>query len=117
MDFLNGATGNCLISPRWSDNMMLRVAIYPTGCLTEFQLDGKDRGGEREIISFATQPMTTLYLAHDIHFSGFSDTSLMEHENWGLFGLEPLDVRNVIERAANGHSVAPTTPWPSFMTP
>lgn len=105
LDFIEKASNNGLISPPWSETMMLRVARYLTGCLTEFQLAGKDRAGKREIVSFDIQPLTILYLAHEIHFSGFSDNALMEHEDWGLFGLEPLEVRNVIERAANGHFI------------
>ncbi len=103
--FLERAANTGIISPRWSDTMMLRVARYLTGCLTDFQLAGDDRAGKREIISFTIQPLTTLYLAHDIHFAGFSDNAIIEHEDWGLFGLEGMDVRNVLERAAKGHFI------------
>ena len=105
LNFLERAANTGIISPRWSETIMLRVARYLTGCLTDFQLAGDNRAGKREIIPFTIQPLTTLYLAHDIHFAGFSDNALIEHEDWGLFGLEPMDVRNVLERAGNGHFI------------
>ncbi len=105
LDFLERAANNGLISPRWSDTMMFRVARYLTGCLTDFQLAGKDRAGKREIQPFAIEPLTTLYLAHDIHFSGFSDNALIDHEDWRLFGLEPYEVRRTLERAAGDHFI------------
>jgi len=105
LDFLERAANNGVIAPRWSDTMMLRVARYLTGCLTDFQFAGDDRAGRREILPVSISPLTTLYLAHEIHSSGFSDNALLEHEDWGLFGLEPMDVRNVLERVANGHFI------------
>lgn len=105
MAFLERATNNGLISPPWSENMMLRVARYLTGCLTEFQLAGKDHRGKREILPFAINPLTALYLSHEIHFSGLSEDALTMHDNWGLFGLEPLDVRYVLERVSTGHFI------------
>jgi len=104
-DFLDRATNNGIISPPWSETMMLRVARYLTGCLTDFQLAGDDRGGRREILTFKIQPITTLFLAHEIHFSEFSDTALLEHEDWRLFGLEPVDVRYELDRIAKGHFI------------
>ena len=105
LDFLERATNNGIVSPRWTEAMMVRVARYLTGCLTDFQLAGDDRAGRREIIPFKIQPITALFLSHDIHFSDFSDNSLIEHEDWRLFGLEPLDVRYELERVANGHFI------------
>jgi hypothetical protein len=105
LDFLERATNNGIISPRWSETMMLRVARYLTGCLTDFQLTGDDHGGRREIIPFKIQAITTLVLAHDIHFSDFSDNALLEHEDWRIFGLEPVDVKFELDRVAGGHFI------------
>ena len=99
------AANNGIIVPRWSDTMMLRVARYLTGCLTDFQMAGADRSGKREIFPFKIQPLTAIYLAHDIHFSGLSDNALIEHADWRLFGLEPMDVRYELERVSNGHFI------------
>jgi len=105
LEFLNRAANNGIIFPRWSETMMLRVARYLTGCLTDFQLAGNDHAGKREIIPFKVQPLTTVFLAHDIHFAGFSDNALIAHPDWRLFGLEPMDVRYELERSSSGHFI------------
>ena len=105
LEFLDRAANNGIIAPRWSDTMMLRVARYLTGCLTDFQMAGNDHGGKREIIPFKIQPLATLFLAHEIHFSGLSDNALIEHPDWRLFGLEPMDVRYELERSSSGHFI------------
>ena len=105
LEFLDRAANNGIIAPRWSDSTVLRVARYLTGCLTDFQMAGNDHGGKREIIPFKIQLLATVFLAHDIHFAGFSDNALIEHPNWGLFGLEPMDVRYELERSSNGHFI------------
>jgi hypothetical protein len=103
--FLDRAAINGIIAPRWSDTMMLRVARYITGCLSDFQLAGADRGGKREILPFKIDRLTALYLAHEIHFSGASDNTLLAHDDWRLFGMEPMDVRYEMERVSQGHFI------------
>jgi hypothetical protein len=105
LDFIDLAANNGIIAPRWSETMMLRVARYLTGCLTDFQLAGDDHAGKREILPFTIDTLTTLYLAYDIHFSGFSDNALIEHEDWRLFGFKAMDVRNELERSGNSHFI------------
>lgn len=100
--FLDRAANLGRISPRWSEVMTQRTARNLTGCLGDFGMVGPDRSGSREILDFPMDRLAVLYLAHDIHFSGFSDNALVEHEDWGLFGLSPFEVRKAIERAATG---------------
>lgn len=105
LDFLVRAVNNGIITPHWSETIMLKVARYLTGCLTDFQLTGKNQGGKREILPFRIYPITTVYLAYSIHFTGLSENAIIEHDDWRLFGLEPMDVRYELERAANGHFI------------
>jgi len=105
LGFLEQAADIGRISPRWSETIMLRVARYLTGCLTDFQLAGENRGGKRDLRPFTIEPLTTLYLAHDLHFDGFGDTALVRHEDWRLFGLEPYEVEKTLERVGNGHLI------------
>lgn len=103
--FLERAADTGRIEPRWSDTMMSRVSGYLTGCLTDFQFAGDHRSGIREIRPPSLHPLTSLYLAHDLHFSGFGDRAVITHEDWQLFGLPPFDVRRTVERVANGHLI------------
>ena len=105
LDFLEASTNIGIISPRWSDTMMLRVARYLTGCLTDFGLAGDDKGGKRELFPFTITPLTALYLTHEIHFSEANDNIILEHPDWKLFGLEPQDVVNELQRVANPHFI------------
>lgn len=105
LDFLEVSTTMGVISPRWSDTMMLRVARYLTGCLTDFGMAGEDRGGKRELLPFTISPLSALYLTHEIHFSEANDNIILEHPDWKLFGLEPQDVVNELQRVANPHFI------------
>lgn len=102
LEFLESAVNQGCIAARWSPAMNVKVARYILGCLEDFQLLAKIRRGEREILPFMISPLTSLYLSHELHFSGQSDTSLMHHRDWGLFGLEPRDVVQELERASYG---------------
>jgi hypothetical protein len=101
--FLQKATDTGVVSPPWSEKTLLRVAQYLPGCLTDFGLAAEDRGGKRELLPFHVTPLTALYLAHEVHFDGRSDDSILSRPDWALFGLEPIDVRYQLERVANGH--------------
>ena len=105
LDFIEASTTKGIISPRWSETMMLRVARYLTGCLTDFGMAGDDKGGKRELIPFTISPLAALYLTYEIHFSGASDNTILEHPDWKLFGLEPQDVVNELQRVANPHFI------------
>ena len=105
LDFLEASTTLGIISPRWSDTTMLRVARYLTGCLTDFGMAGDDRGGKRELLPFTITPLTALYLTHEIHFSGAIGSIILEHPDWKLFGLESQDVVNELQRVANPHFI------------
>ncbi len=105
LDFIEAASTMGVISPRWSDTTMLRVAGYLTGCLTDFGLTSGDKAGKREIIPFSIAPLTVLYLTHEIHFSGANDNSILDHPDWKIFGLEKQDVVNELQRVANSHFI------------
>lgn len=105
LEFIEASITMGIISPSWSDTMMLRVARYLTGCLTDFGMAGDDRGGKRELISYTASSLTILYLIHEIHFSGANDNSILEHPDWKIFGMEPQDVVNELQRVANPHFI------------
>lgn len=91
------------INPPWSESTIVRMARYMCSTLADFGLLTRDRSGSRDILPFEPKPLTLLYLAHDLHFSGLSDKALLEHRDWLLYGLEPRDVRIELERLGSGH--------------
>jgi BrxA len=104
--FVKEAAQMGLTEKPWSETMRIRVARYLLGCLTDFNLAGPDHGGRREILPLRISSFTTIYLAHDLHFSGSSDSGLLDHRDWKLFGLETADVlRELQDAAAEGHFI------------
>lgn len=106
MDFLHAAQESGRTGGGWSESMMIRMGRYLTGCLTDFQLAGEDRNGRRDLLPFSITPLTALYLAHEIHFAGYSDDSVIDHDDWRLFGLHRPDVVQELRRlASKGHFI------------
>lgn len=90
---------------RWSDSTVKRVSGYLLGCCADYGLiSAQGRAGTRSIKSFSMRAETSLFLAHELHFSGLGDKALIEHPDWKLFGYEPADVLKRLKALANdGH--------------
>jgi len=83
---------------RWADGQIERMGRYLTGCCSDFGLLGGRTKGGRLIKSFRIEPNVAAYLAHDLHFDGVSDNTLLTHCDWGLFGLAREDVLAELKR-------------------
>ena len=104
--FLDEAAHSGYIPEQWSESIKTRVARYIMGSLTDFGLAGPDKKGLRETLPFTISKPTLLYLVHDIHFSGYSDNSILEHADWCLFGLDKRSLLQEIERLSfDGHFI------------
>jgi hypothetical protein len=104
-DFIQRALDAGRMKKRWSESTVHRVSGYLLGCCTDFGLLG---GGTspRPIKRFSVQPDVSLYLVHDLHFSGMSDRDLVHHGDWRLFGLEPAEVLRLVHSLSHdGHVV------------
>lgn len=102
LHFIESGVNRGLVPKPWSLGMRNRVAGYLLGCLEDFALLSSHRKGHREILPFNIAPLTTLYFSHELHFSGLSDKAMLEHPDWGLFGLEVRDVLRELERVSYG---------------
>lgn len=103
--FLENAVIHGKLPARWSDALTSRVASYLGGCLSDFGLVEGGHRSKRKIMEFKIGPLTSLYLAHELHFSGYSDNGVVEHTDWRLFGLESLDVIRELQRVGNDHLI------------
>lgn len=90
---------------RWSEKMVSRVASYLGGCLADFGLLETGRKSERAILAFRVRTLTALYLAYELHFSGYSDNAILDHPDWQLFGLERMDVLKELQRISNNYFI------------
>lgn len=101
-EFIYRAQADGRIAPPWSPAMIERVAGYLTGTLADFGLLQDVKKSTRPLKSYRLLTDTILFLAHEIHFRGFGDTSILESPDWKLFGLTRGDVVQELERVARG---------------
>jgi hypothetical protein len=84
-------------------SMMTR---YLLSALTDFKLTRDMPQGRREIVPYNIQPTTTLYLAHEAHFSGLSDHAVLDYSDWKLFGLDRQKILEELRKVADeGHFI------------
>ncbi|MGA2226200.1 MAG: BrxA family protein [Syntrophobacteraceae bacterium] len=102
LEFLESAVNRGCIPQRWSPPLNDRVARYLLKCLEDFRLLGPMHKGQREMLPFGIASLTTLYLAHELHFSDLSDNQILEHVDWQLFGMERQDVVRELKRVSFG---------------
>jgi len=100
LEFIERAVRDGVTTTHWSASTMTRVASYLLGACSDFGLLGSMRQGARQIHPVRPTPLVSSFLAHDLHFKGFGDNALMDHEDWRLFGLEPDDVLEELKRLA-----------------
>jgi hypothetical protein len=95
---------------RWTEATVRRVSGYLLGCCADFGLIETESRTHRNIKRFSIRPRVALYLAHDLHFSGLSDLSVVRHPEWRLFGLEANEVLTQIKNLAHdGHFIVQAT--------
>ncbi|MDY0222207.1 MAG: DUF1819 family protein [Desulfobacterium sp.] len=83
---------------RWSESMVRNVSGYLTRCCADYGLLEAGQKTSRRIIPFHISSTMAAYLAHELHFSGIGDNTLLTHEDWQLFGLEREDVIEELKR-------------------
>jgi hypothetical protein len=89
---------------RWSSSMVDRVSGYLLGCCGDFGLLKKGGRSEHKIQRLSMRPEVTIYLAHELHFSGLSDMALVQSRDWLLFGFESGEVIQRLKHLAHdGH--------------
>lgn len=85
---------------KWSDNTIKRVGSYLTSYCADFGLLERGAKSTRRILTYRIEPRVAAFLAYELHFSGHGDNAVLSHADWGLFGLERLDVLEELKRLA-----------------
>jgi hypothetical protein len=103
-NFVLRALDSGRMAVRWSETTVRRVSGYLLGCCADFGLVADCGRSERTIQRFSIRPEVALYLAHDLHFAGVSDTAIIQHRDWLLFGFAPGEVINRLKSLSHdGH--------------
>ncbi len=105
LQFIKTAINNGYTTTRWSESTIKRVSSYLLGTLEDFHLVIGGKRSIKSISPFKISETATIYLAHDIHFSDYSDNGLIEHQDWKLFGLEGIDIVHELQRVSNGYFI------------
>ncbi len=101
-EFFRNAYLDGRLPNEWTDKSREKIARYLLTALADFGLLDEMKEGRRNILPFRPHRTTSLYLAHELHFSGLSDRAVRDHEDWRLFGLEPGDVAGELIRVSGG---------------
>lgn len=105
-DFVLNAVRDGRTQVIWSETTIKRVASYVLGCCADYGLLAHATRGPRRIQPLRLYPRVAAYLAYDLHFQGLGDNQVLTHADWGLFGLEPSDVRDQLKRLSlDGHLI------------
>lgn len=105
--FINRALDSGRMKKRWSESTIKRVSGYLIGCCIDFGLLADGDRTNHSIRRFSIRTDVALYLAHDLHFAGCSDMTVINHADWRLFGLENQEVIGLIKNLSHdGHLVA-----------
>jgi hypothetical protein len=87
LSFFDEAVQDGRLPKQWSSQVQIKIARGVLGALREFGFLREDKRGHREVVTYRVSDAGVAYLAHDLHFSGLSDAAVVEHPDWGLFGL------------------------------
>ena len=96
-DYLQDAQNTNRVENSWSAYTQKRLARGILSALTNVGLLREDKRYQYDYVSYRPTDFTVAYLAYDFHLSGLTDGTLVEHSDWGLFGLSR---RQVLERLA-----------------
>jgi hypothetical protein len=67
--------------------VQVKVARGVLGALREFGFVREDKRRRREIVPYRITDGGVAFLAHELHLRGLADAAVVEHPDWGLFGL------------------------------
>jgi len=100
LKFVRAAVDRGVTVKQWSESVISRVSSYLSGCCADYGLLESGRKSNRKILPFRISPKMLVYLVYELHFSGLGDNSVLEYEDWNLFGLNREDVFNEMKRAS-----------------
>jgi hypothetical protein len=93
-DFIRNALSDGRIPNSWSESTIVKVSEHIIATLIDFKLI--DSG--KNIIPFRLIDLTANYIAHELHFRGYTDNEIWKNEGWQLYGLMPNEVIQILER-------------------
>ena len=98
LDFIEAGISEGKTRKPWSDSVIRRVASYLLGASVNFGFLEEKNRNQRTIKPYHLSDRVAAYLVYELKLSGLGDNNIVNHSDWQLFGLEPLDVRDYLKR-------------------
>ena len=90
----------------WGESIRKRNSSYIKSVLIDFDVIN-NRG---DILPYEIYDFTVLYLMHELHFAGLSDSAIWNHEDWQLFGLDKYStLEHILQLNIKGGYIAQST--------
>lgn len=91
---------------QWGESARKRNAGYIKSVLMDFDMINN----RNEILPYEISNFTLLYLMHELHFAGYSDAAIWNHEDWQLFGMDKYKTLDLImQQNMKGGYIAQST--------
>lgn len=95
--FLRQAEMDGLMAGKWSEQVRVKVARGLLRALADFGMLREVKRGRRETVSYHPSDSALVYLAYNLHFSGLTDSAVVSHRDWRVFGLHESEVRSALD--------------------
>jgi hypothetical protein len=96
--FLKDAESDGRIPEPWSEHVKIKVARGLIRALIDFGLLRQIGRRIPETVHFQPMDGSIAYLAYDLHSMGLTDTAVVDHKDWALFGFEQAEVKGAFDR-------------------
>jgi hypothetical protein len=97
-EFVTRATHEGKTKAPWSETTIKRLSSYLLSACVDYKLLKALSRSAKQITPIHLDPSTIIILAYDLHLQGIADNNLINHPDWLLFGLQPVDVRDELRR-------------------
>jgi hypothetical protein len=103
-NFIENALIEGKMRKHWEESTVKRVRGYLAGCCIDFGLVNRKPPSTYLLNSYYIEKQMVLYLTHNLKFSGLSDSALVDHKDWGLWGMSRNDVIAQLKKlGSDGH--------------
>ena len=92
--FVQSALSDGRIQTTWSKSTIDRVGSHIIASLIDFDLIDKSK----QILPYRAHDLTVNYLLHELHFQGYSNMNILNHEDWKIYNLDPSSLAVIAEK-------------------
>ena len=88
-DFIHEKQNAGLLNKDLTDSTIIHLARAIIGTLSNVGFLAEEHRKMRELVTYRVSEFSIAYLAYDLHFADMTDNAVIDHPDWGIFGLGP----------------------------